>query len=160
MNIRFYRDRATGEPHIYNHGVTEDEVESVILRPGEDRRGRDGSRVAIGQTRAGRTLRVVYVPDPEPDSMFVITAYELRGETPDRLSTAAASKRTAMRQDKFPPGWDEERVRKVLSHYEEQTEDEAVAEDEAAFADSTQTVMEVPHALVPAIRKLLAKHRA
>ena len=64
-----------------------------------------------------------------------------------------------MRQDKFPPGWDEERVRKVLAHYEEQTEEEAVAEDEAAFADSTQTVMEVPHALVPAIRKLLAKHR-
>ncbi len=80
MNIRFYRDPATGEPHIYNHGVTEDEVENVILHPGEDRRGREGSRVAIGRTRAGRILRVVYVPDPEPDSMFVITAYELRGK--------------------------------------------------------------------------------
>ena len=65
-----------------------------------------------------------------------------------------------MRQNRFPPGWDEERVRKVLAHYEEQTENEAVAEDEVAFADSTQTVMEVPHALVPAIRRLLAKHRA
>ena len=65
-----------------------------------------------------------------------------------------------MRQDRFPPGWDEERVRKVLAHYEEQTEDEAVAEDEAAFAEATQTVMEVPHALVPAIRALLAKHHA
>ena len=49
-----------------------------------------------------------------------------------------------MRQDRFPPGWDEERVRKVLAHYEEQTADEAVAEDEAAFEESTQTVMEVP----------------
>ncbi len=65
-----------------------------------------------------------------------------------------------MRQDRFPPGWAEERVRKVLAHYEEQTEDGAVAEDGAAFADSTHTVMGVPHALVPAIRKLLAKHRA
>ncbi len=65
-----------------------------------------------------------------------------------------------MKQNRFPPGWDEKRVQNVLAHYEEQTEDEAVAEDEAAFADSTQTVMEVPHALVPAIRKLLAKHRA
>jgi len=80
MNIRFYRDPATGEPHIYNHDVTEEEVEEVISRPGEDRRGREGSRVAIGQTRAGRSLRVIYVPDPEPASIFVITAYELRGK--------------------------------------------------------------------------------
>ena len=65
-----------------------------------------------------------------------------------------------MRQHRFPPGWDEERVQKVLAHYEEQTEDEAVAEDEAAFEDSTQTVMEVPHELVPAIRELIAKHQA
>jgi hypothetical protein len=45
-------------------------------------------------------------------------------------------------------------------HYEEQTEDEAVAEDEAAFEDQTQTLMEVPTALVPAIRALIAKHHA
>jgi hypothetical protein len=65
-----------------------------------------------------------------------------------------------MRQDRFPPGWDEERVRKVLAHYEEQTEDEAVAEDEAALAESTETVMEVPHELVPTVRELIAKHHA
>jgi hypothetical protein len=80
MDIRFYRDPTTGEPHIYNHGVTEDEVEDVLRRPGEDRLGREGARVAIGQTRAGRCLRVIYVPDPEPASLFVITAYELRGK--------------------------------------------------------------------------------
>jgi hypothetical protein len=80
MNLRFYYDPATGEPHIYNHGVTEEEVEDVLRRPGEDRLGREGSRVAIGQTQAGRFLRVIYVPDPEPDSLFVITAYELRGK--------------------------------------------------------------------------------
>ena len=65
-----------------------------------------------------------------------------------------------MKQHTFPPGWDEARVRQVLAHYEEQTEDEAVAEDEAAIAESTQTVMEVPHELVPAIRELIAKHQA
>ena len=65
-----------------------------------------------------------------------------------------------MRQHRFPPGWDEERVRKVLTQYEKQTEDEAVAEDEASFEDSTQTVMEVPNELVPAIRELIAKHQA
>jgi hypothetical protein len=65
-----------------------------------------------------------------------------------------------MRENRFPPGWDEERVRKVLAHYEEQTEAEAVAEDEAAFEEPTQTVMEVPTALVPVIRELIAKHHA
>ncbi len=57
------------------------------------------------------------------------------------------------------PGWNEERVRKVLAHYEEQTEEEATAEDEAAFEDSDQTFMEVPNALVPAVRELIAKHQ-
>ena len=79
MDIRFYLDPETGEPHIYGHGVTEAEVSDVLRRPGEDRPGRDGSRVAIGQTRAGRYLRVIYVPDPVPASVFVITAYELQG---------------------------------------------------------------------------------
>ncbi len=65
-----------------------------------------------------------------------------------------------MRQNRFPSGWDEDRVRKVLAHYEEQSEDEAMAEDEAAFGDSTQTVMEVPIDLVPAVRELIAKHQA
>lgn len=65
-----------------------------------------------------------------------------------------------MKQAKFPPGWDEERVRRVLAHYEEQTEEEAVAEDEAAFADETQTVMEIPNELVPIVRELIAKHKA
>ncbi len=64
-----------------------------------------------------------------------------------------------MKQSKFPSGWDEERVRRVLAHYEQPAEAEAVAEDEAAFEDPTQTVMEVPRELVPAIRELIAKHR-
>jgi hypothetical protein len=80
MNIRFYLEPETGLPHIYRHGVNADEVEDVLRRSGEDRPGREGSRVAIGQTRAGRYLRVIYVPDPEPNSVFVITAYELRGK--------------------------------------------------------------------------------
>ncbi len=58
----------------------------------------------------------------------------------------------------FPPGWDEERVQRVLRHYESLNEDEAVADDEAAFEDSTQTVMEIPNELVPAVRALLAVH--
>ena len=64
-----------------------------------------------------------------------------------------------MKQSKFPPGWDEQKVRRVLKHYEQQTEEEAVAEDEAAYEDSTQTIMEVPRELVPAVRELIAKHK-
>jgi hypothetical protein len=64
-----------------------------------------------------------------------------------------------MKQSTFPRGWDEERVRRVLAHYEEQTEEEAVAEDEAAFEEQGQTVMEVPNELVPAVRELIAKHQ-
>ena len=64
-----------------------------------------------------------------------------------------------MQQSKFPPGWDKARVQRVLTHYEEQTEEEAVAEDEAAFADPTEAVMGIPWELVPAVRELLAKHQ-
>ena len=77
MNIRFYLDPETGSPHIHGHAVDEAEVEEVLRASGEDRPGREGSRVAIGQTRAGRYLRVIYVPDPKPGSIFVITAYQL-----------------------------------------------------------------------------------
>ena len=59
----------------------------------------------------------------------------------------------------FPPGWDEERVRRVLEHYDTQSEDEAVAEDEAALEDRTQTLFEVPVELVPEVRELIARHR-
>jgi hypothetical protein len=68
-------------------------------------------------------------------------------------------KKPAGNKQKFPAGWDEERVRRVLAHYENQTEDEAVAEDEAAYEANGQTVMIVPTDLVPAIRDLLAGRR-
>lgn len=80
MKVRYYLDPSTGEPHIFAHDVSEEEVEHVLCRPGEDRPGREDSRIAIGQTAAGRHIRVIYVPDPEPGSIFVITAYELRGK--------------------------------------------------------------------------------
>jgi hypothetical protein len=80
MNIRFFIDPQTRAPHIYEHHVSEDEVEDVLLCPGEDRPGKDGSRVALGRTSGGRFLRVIYVADPEPNSVFVITAYEFSGK--------------------------------------------------------------------------------
>jgi hypothetical protein len=53
MDVRFYTDPETGQPHIYGHGVAEDEVREVLRRPGEDRAGDDDSRLAIGQMLPG-----------------------------------------------------------------------------------------------------------
>jgi len=61
---RFYIDPVTGAPHIHNHEVAEEEVMEVLEKPSEDRAGREGSRIALGQTASGRCLRVIYVPDP------------------------------------------------------------------------------------------------
>ncbi|MDQ7839178.1 MAG: hypothetical protein RDU59_11890 [Thermodesulfobacteriota bacterium] len=67
-----------------------------------------------------------------------------------------------MKKSRFPKGWDEKRVKRILAHYEKQTEEEAVAvaEDEAAYEDKTQTIIEIPVQLVSTVRALIAKHRA
>jgi hypothetical protein len=80
VNIRFFSDPQSDVPHIYEHGVSEEEVEEILVNPAEDRPGKEGSRVVLGRTSAGRFLRVIYVPDPKPDSVFVITAFELKGK--------------------------------------------------------------------------------
>jgi len=63
-----------------------------------------------------------------------------------------------MSENKFPEGWNEERVRKLLASYAEQTDDQAVAEDEAGV-EPGDSVMNVPHDLVPVVRELIAKRR-
>jgi hypothetical protein len=78
--VRFHIDPETGEPHIYNHEVSEEEVEEVLRRPGDDFPGRAGSRIALGVTSEGRHLQIVYVPDAGGHSVFVVTAYDLRGK--------------------------------------------------------------------------------
>ena len=80
MELRFWHDPETGLPHILEHGVNENEVTDVLRRPGEDRAGDEATRVAIGQTRAGRYIKVIYAKDQDSDGVFVITAYELTGK--------------------------------------------------------------------------------
>jgi hypothetical protein len=63
-------------------------------------------------------------------------------------------------QNKFPLGWDEKRVRQTIKHYDRQSEDEAVAEDEAAFDNQEQAFVQVPLELLPLVRELIAKHYA
>ena len=64
MNVRFYIDPETEAPHIHKHGVDEEEVVDVLLSPGEDRPGREDSRVVIGKTRAGATCALFMFPIP------------------------------------------------------------------------------------------------
>jgi hypothetical protein len=95
-------------------------------------------------------------------------SYHLRTDATESLPAPTAEERKMKKHAKktnaltpksqnFPHGWDEKRVQRVLAHYESQTEDEAVAEDEAAYEAEGQTVMIVPTDLVPAIRRLIAR---
>lgn len=80
VDLRFYLDQETGEPHIYEHGVSEVEVHEILESPVDEFGGRGDSRIALGQTATGRYLQVVYVPDPGRRSAFVVTAYDLTGK--------------------------------------------------------------------------------
>ena len=80
-NLRYYPDPETGEPHIYEHDVTEDEVEEVMWAPGDDFKGRKNTRLALGQTAAGRYLQVVFVPDADQRGALIVTAYDLSPKT-------------------------------------------------------------------------------
>ena len=152
MDVRFYFDPVTGQPHLERHGVTEEEAEDVLRRPDDDFPGRDGSRVALGRTSAGRPLQVVYVQEVGSRSLFVITAYELRG----KALAAFRRRRREMSKTQFPPGWDDERVRVVLDHYESQSDEEAAAEHEAGLVARDQATVVVPRALLPEVRALIA----
>ena len=99
---------------------------------------------------------MIYVRDLQPDSVFVITAYDLKGKTLGRVPTAN-EKAQVKKQNRCPKGWDETRVLGVLQHCESQTEEEAVAEDEAAFRTTDQAVAIVPKSLVPAVTKLISR---
>jgi hypothetical protein len=73
VEIRYYIDPETEQPHIYGHNIDEQDVEDVLAKPLEDRPGRDDTWVALGRTRAGRYLRVIYRRDALLRSVFVIT---------------------------------------------------------------------------------------
>ena len=73
--------------------------------------------------------------------------------------TKATKEMIKKKKQKYPVGWDEERVRKLAEHYDNQTDDEQVVEIEAALADENQTLLSVPTELVPEIVELTNKKR-
>jgi hypothetical protein len=62
-------------------------------------------------------------------------------------------------KQKLPRGWDEEKIRAIIEHYDNQTDEEGAAEIETAFNDPTQTMMLIPTELVPKIAWLIAQHQ-
>lgn len=157
MNVRFYIDPESGKPHLFRHGVREQEAEDVLRRPLEDRPGHEGARVAIGQTRTGDTFELSTCLTRARQSVL---HHRVRSASQSFTRVASPTQKEFMSESRFPNGWDAARVERVLRHYEDQTDEEAVAEDEAACEAPTHTLMEVPVDLVPAVRELIAKRRA
>jgi hypothetical protein len=65
-----------------------------------------------------------------------------------------------MNESKYPKGWDADRVKAVLQHYESQSDEDAIAEDEAAYDSTTHTLMPIPIDLVPQVRSLIDGYAA
>lgn len=80
MEVRYFYDADTGLPHFSRHGIASHEVDEVLHGAGEDLPASNGSRMKLGQTIAGRYVQVIYVPDEDQRSVFVVTAYELKGK--------------------------------------------------------------------------------
>ena len=76
MNLRFNLD-SFGDPHIWNHNVSETEVAEAMADPLESVKGRGTSVIAIGQTRSGRYIKVIYSPDDVGDGIFIVTAFDV-----------------------------------------------------------------------------------
>ena len=60
-----------------------------------------------------------------------------------------------MDRNQYPTGWNKQRVQEVIDHLETRTEEETIAEDEAAF-EQDHTAMQIPRKLVPVVRQLIA----
>jgi hypothetical protein len=78
----------------------------------------------------------------------------------DSLPSPAAEETGMKKRQRFPPGWDEKRVKELIAHYENQTEDEEFADIEAAREAEGITMMAIPTELVPEVRALLARNQS
>jgi hypothetical protein len=164
LEVRYYCDADTGLPHIHGHGVTEKEVEDVLRRPVEILPGRRRSRVLIGHagwtgsegdlSPGRRWFRRV-----RGDGTRVARKAIAGVQTAKRAARWAMKKTIRKRRpiNRFPKDWDERKIKALIAHYESQSEDEAAAEDEAAYNSTRTTMMAVPVELVPQVQRLIEK---
>ena len=118
------------------------------------RPGQEGSRVAVGRTETDGTSVSSMYPTR---FRLSVRHHRIPAWLEGVEGAASPAPEEEMKQSKYPVGWDEERVRRILDHYEVQSDEEAVAEDEAAYEATTHTMMDVPVELVPLVRELIAK---
>ena len=65
-----------------------------------------------------------------------------------------------MIEQRYPEGWDQQHVQRLLADLDSRTEEEWVAADEAAASEQDdQAVVTVPVGLLPEIRRLLAAYK-
>jgi hypothetical protein len=62
-------------------------------------------------------------------------------------------------KQRLPSGWTAKKVRELIRHYDQQTEEEGAAEIEGAQEAAGETWMSVPSELVPAVAQLIDRHR-
>ncbi len=66
-----------------------------------------------------------------------------------------------MTEQRFPPGWNEERAKQLIADLDARTDEEWITADEAAAAGTDdQAVVTVPAALLPEIRRILAAYKS
>ncbi len=64
-----------------------------------------------------------------------------------------------MAEQRFPPGWDADKVKALADYFDNQSDEEAIAEADAALDAEGQTLVMVPTELMPMIRELIARHQ-
>src|SRR5258708_6565565 len=118
------------------------------------RRLTPGPRADGGRALSARGLR------PRRGRGWRVCGYGLSARRKAAQSLPAAAKETrTMNEQRFPKGWDEQRVKRLIAELDARTDEEWIAADEAAAADGgDQAVITVPTALLPEIRRLLASH--
>ena len=99
-----------------------------------------------------------------PKELFpAVAALIARHQAENPSETAADQVRKEQEKEKtdnFPPGWDAERVQRLIEHDDSRTKEETIAEDEGAFEQDGQTVMIIPVELAPAVAALIARYEA
>ena len=71
--------------------------------------------------------------------------------------TPTSTKRSRKDPNRYPKGFNRQKVEALIAHYENQNDDDAIAEAAAAQHGATYRMMAIPVELIPEVKKLLAK---
>ncbi len=153
--IEFYVE-PDGTVHIHRHAVSEDEVAEVLDNKPETRKEADGSQIALGMTLDGRFLRVVYRAESGKWHNLRDHGFRARSHYETWLAPPTEAQEIMTNDpNNYPQGWDRAKVEEVIAHYENQSDDEAAAEDEAYWSEPGYTIIRVPTKLLPEVQRAI-----